>query len=96
MFSNRQEFYNTTAWRKARRYIKIKYHGVCHRCGKAGTHVHHIKPVTDYNCNDVDITLKEDNLMLLCHDCHNYIHYGSKYIRDDVVFDDDGNMIKRE
>jgi 5-methylcytosine-specific restriction endonuclease McrA len=96
MFNSRQEFYDTVAWKRLRKYIRIKYHGVCQRCGNAGNYVHHIKHVTDKNVGDPDVTLNEDNLTLLCLDCHNFVHYGSAFMRDDVLFDEDGNLIKRE
>ena len=79
-----------------RRYIRIKYKGVCQRCGLNGTHVHHIKYITDYNIHNPEITLNEDNLTLLCLDCHNFEHMESKFMREDIMFDDDGNTIQRK
>lgn len=92
----KNKFYHTKAWFRMRYYIRLKYKGICQRCGKNGTHVHHIKLVTEANVNDPNVTLNEENLTLLCHDCHNFIHMDSKYMRDDVTFNDAGEVVKRQ
>lgn len=45
--------------------------GICERCGKRGTEVHHKIPLTDENLDDPNISLNLDNLELLCTECHN-------------------------
>lgn len=73
------QFYKTTMWQKTRAaYISYR-RGLCERCMKngiirAGVEVHHIKPLTQKNINDPNITLNWDNLMLLCPTCHDEIH----------------------
>lgn len=95
MSKKRFDFYQSKAWKAMRKYIRIKYKSTCQECGKNGFLVHHIKPVTDANLHDPMITLNEENLTLLCIDCHNFIHMDSKYIRNDVEFDENGQLIKR-
>ena len=41
--------------------------------------------------NDVNISLNQDNLELLCKDCHNNEH--GRFKKKDVMFDEDGNFI---
>ena len=95
MSKKRFNFYQSKAWKTMRKYIRIKYKSICQECGKNGFLVHHIKPVTDANLHDEMITLNENNLTLLCIDCHNYIHMNSKYIRNDVEFDTNGQLVKK-
>ena len=71
-------FYLSTPWIRTRTAYKKKTI-FCERCAaagliKPGIIVHHIKPITPGNLQDVTITLSEDNLMLLCRDCHAAIH----------------------
>ena len=91
----RFDFYQSKAWKSMRKYIRIKYKSVCQECSKNGYIVHHIKPVTNENIYDETITLNEENLTLLCMECHNYIHMDSKFIRNDVEFNDQGQLVKK-
>lgn len=95
MTKARIRFYNSKQWIRMRNYIKIKYKGTCQVCGNRGTHVHHIEYITDANITDPNITLNENNLTLLCHNCHNMEHMDTTYLRNDVEFDDQGQLIKR-
>jgi len=96
--SNRREelkkFYNSKQWQRAR-LLKIQTaYGICERCGKAGWEVHHKKPLTVLNMYDPDISINQDNLELLCTSCHSKINeWGKKAIREDVKFDNEGNII---
>ena len=81
-------FYSTVAWKNLREYILKERGGLCEMCLKKGiikaaTLVHHIKPITPQNVNDVDITLNPDNLMALCNDCHAAIHSKRRYKIDE-------------
>lgn len=54
---------------------------LCERCQAKGIItparvVHHVKPISDSNINNPEITLAESNLMALCQDCHAEIHKG--------------------
>lgn len=105
----RQEFYQTKVWKQQRQYIWLKQHCLCARCNRAvyvdgiskwipkekrlkGI-VHHKEYLTDVNFNDNDIALNENNLEGLCIDCHNNEHFKSTSTRNDVMFDEEGNLI---
>ena len=52
---------------------------ICNYCGKPITRAydiigHHKTELTDENCNDYNISLNPDNVVLVHHRCHNYIH----------------------
>jgi len=63
-------FYNSSRWKKAREQCIINHHGRCSICGKRGTEVHHIIPLTDKNVDDPAIATDQKNLQLLCKSCH--------------------------
>jgi len=91
-----KSFYKSTAWLKCRAsYIK-KVYGLCEHCSKPGYIVDHIEEITPENIGDPDITLNHDNLQYLCTPCHNRKTFGKHDpIRDDVMFDEYGNLIAR-
>ena len=61
-----------------------------------GEEVHHREYLTPDNINDPYIALSWESLELLCQSCHSKEHM-SKYnvVRDDVMFDESGNLIRR-
>lgn len=94
-----KKFYNSKSWKKCRDYIYNKYHGLCAECGNPGEEVHHKIHLTPYNINDSSITLGEDNLILLCRDCHIRKHerfFGKKKVvhstKEGTYFDEEGNL----
>ncbi len=96
------KFYNSKEWKKCREAYKQSVNGLCERClanGKyvAGEEVHHKIYLTPENINNPDITLNWDRLELLCATCHSKEHM-SKYdvVRDDVMFDENGDLIRSE
>ena len=91
----RKDFYKSKEWVKLAQYIRIKYYYTCQMCGRRGTYVHHKIWLTNENVNNPDIALNEDNLTLLCLDCHNEIHHGTSAIRKDVMFDESGQLKKK-
>lgn len=65
-------FYHSAAWKKVRNLIKIRENGLCQQCLSekritVGTIVDHIIPMSV----DWDKRLEENNLQLLCIECHN-------------------------
>ena len=88
-------FYKTKAWKQTREYIFNKYHGLCADCGKPGKEVHHKEFLTPDNINDTNITLGEDNLILLCKDCHHRRHAKKDNTRDGLIFNEFGELIER-
>lgn len=71
------EFYNSKAWHKMIIHINKKYNGLCLMClfkykeVIASDVIHHIEPIKD----DYSKRLEEDNLIPLCHSCHNNIDH---------------------
>ena len=68
-------FYQSAEWRRLRTLKFSEKNGLCERCLKRGIiskgeEVHHIIPIDE----DWDKRLDADNLILLCHRCHNEEH----------------------
>lgn len=106
----RQDVYKSKAWEEIRRYIWIKQHCLCNRCGRpvyiAGISeeipkgkrikgiVHHKIHLTESNYQLDSIAYDEANLEGLCIECHNKHHFHNPAIRQDLKFDEMGNLIK--
>ena len=107
----REEFYQSKAWKQVRKSIWLRQHCLCARCGRAvyirgltdyiseekrvkGI-VHHKEYLDDVNVYDDNVALNEEKLEGLCIYCHNTEHFKSKSTRNDVLFDENGNLIKK-
>ena len=93
------KFYRSRAWVKCKNSYISRVHGMCEQCDRKGILtpgyiVHHKIKLTQENINDITVTLNHDNLEYLCLECHNRVH-GNGVTRDDVMFDDEGNLIAR-
>lgn len=89
------KFYKSKEWRKLReKYFKAN-HGLCERCQRPAKIVHHKKYITPRNIDDVSITLNWSNLELLCIDCHNNEHMANELLENNLMFDENGNVVKR-
>lgn len=93
-----KKFYNSKAWKKARLAYIYKKFGLCERCIKPNSkQVHHIKKLTPENIDNPEITLNEDNLEVLCDECHQLEHHQKYSMTEvDLVIDDNGMVVKRE
>lgn len=91
-----RKFYLSKAWRNTRDYIYKRDMGLCVRCGRPGKIVHHKIHLTPQNINDLAITLSEDNLELLCRECHAIEHEGQLPTAAGLMFDSEGNLVERE
>lgn len=72
-------FYKSWAWKKCREVVLIRDDYLCQVCAKHGQLtaakiVHHIVHLKD----DPLLALEEDNLMSVCHPCHETIHSKDK------------------
>lgn len=77
-------FYQSKEWRRLMSTLKIERANedgeiICDYCSKPITRAydiigHHKTELTDENCNDYNISLNPDNVALVHHRCHNYIH----------------------
>ena len=83
-------FYKSDSWRAARELKIVTVNGLCERCGAIGIEVHHKDRLSIDNVSDTSISLNQDNLELLCRDCHNEEH---KRFRKTYRFDSNGDML---
>ena len=85
-------FYKSKDWKLAREIKIFDANGRCERCGALGEEVHHKKRLTLQNIGDTNISLKQDNLELLCKKCHNKEH---NRFSNQQKFDKDGNLVMK-
>lgn len=106
----KKDIYQSKAWKDIRRAYAIEKHCICERCGRAvyvdgvtgwmprdrrlNSIVHHKEYLTEHNFTEDSIAYGEDNLELLCIDCHNREHK-AKVIREDMMFDETGMPVPR-
>lgn len=59
--------------------------------------VHHIEHLDNNNVYDYNISINPDNLIGVCKTCHEKVcHHTDISTRKEYMFDDNGNLIKRE
>src|SRR5574344_1862720 len=92
-------FYRTQNWKKTREYIFKRDSGLCQDClskGKItpGKEVHHIIFLNADNIDNPNIALGEDNLILLCKECHHRRHSKKDNTRDGLMFNEFGELIE--
>lgn len=92
-------FYNSVAWQECREAYIISVFGLCERCrergvAKPGHIVHHTIRLTPDNILDPNVTLNHALLRYDCLECHN-AEEAAGLTRDDVMFDQLGQLIKR-
>ncbi len=56
--------------------------------------VHHKVELTPGNINRYDIALGSDNLVSLCHECHNKRHGTDMAVADGFMFDESGQLVR--
>ena len=85
MYSSVHSFYTSKEWCDVRKILIDERDNTCECCGKlikkeSDRIGHHIVELDMTNVNDPMISLNLDNLMLVCHKCHNSIHnrFGKK------------------
>ena len=86
-------FYKSNAWLAARELKIMSVNGLCERCGQVGIEVHHKDRLSIDNVNDTSISFNQDNLELLCRDCHNKEH---ERFSNKIRFDKEGNLVNPE
>ena len=75
------KFYNSKPWITLRNRIRSTKRMRCDMCGRlihSKSIVDHIIEIDETNYQDESITLNEDNLQLLCLECHNTKTFQSK------------------
>lgn len=96
MRSFAKEFYRSKQWRQTRAYIVQRDMGLCTRCNCPGEIVHHKIPLTPGNLGNLSISLGEENLELLCRDCHGIAHTTDVPMDSSLKFDEEGNLVVRK
>lgn len=91
-----KSFYDSRAWKDCRRAVLRRDLFTCRDCSARASEVHHIIELTPENIADQSIALNPDNLISLCHSCHDKITRGvTGDLPEEYIFDDNGNVIKR-
>ena len=86
-----ERFYKSDEWHLARAIKIANQNGLRENCGKPGNEVHHIIHLTINNVDDPNVSLNQNNLKLLCTDCHNKEHH--RFGRfDSYYFDANGDL----
>ncbi|HMM00918.1 MAG TPA: HNH endonuclease [Bacilli bacterium] len=93
--SKLERFYRGDEWHLARAIKICNQNGLCEKCGKPGNEVHHKIHLTIQNVDDPNVSLNQDNLMLLCTDCHNKEHHRFGRLAE-YDFDSEGNLVSRK
>lgn len=91
-----KSFYLSKVWVKCRPAFMRSKNFCCERCGRLATIVHHKKYINELNINNPDITLEWDNLQALCTECHNVVHGCDEVCREDVMFNEHGDLVPRQ
>lgn len=91
-------FYNSKAWKDARRNYKQSVGGLCERCLSKGIItpaevVHHIKPLNERNIQDLSLSLGWDNLQALCRKCHGEVHQELCGVVKRYTIDNQGKVV---
>lgn len=90
-----RSFYASKEWRETRKFIFDRDKGLCVKCGRPGEIVHHKTHLTPENIDDPMVTLNEENLELLCRDCHGVEHTEDLPIDESLMWDEEGNLVPR-
>lgn len=82
-------FYKSKQWFIARTVKTQNANGRCERCNAVGEEAHHKIRLTVNNVDDALISLNQENLELLCKDCHNKEHgrFKKKKQNFDILLD---------
>ncbi len=86
-----RKLYASKEWIALRRNLIIKRGPVCAKCKRVIVDTsrligHHITELTPTNVNDPNVALNEDNVELVCFDCHNVEHGRYGYQKGHEVF----------
>ena len=92
-----KSFYNSKKWKKCREaYISLRKAvdgGLCEICKQnVGYIVHHKETLTPESISNPEISLNHENLMFVCHDCHNKIDHDGTSAGNRYVFDATGQI----
>ena len=100
-------FYKTKTWKQVRKSYALSKYCICERChrpvyiadineyseNRLKGIVHHKIHLNQDNYLDDKIAYDENNLELLCIECHNEEHFNKGILRDGYRFDENGNLL---
>lgn len=94
-----ESFYKTAEWKTCRKQYLDRVDHLCERCREKGLYVparfvHHKIHLNSKNVHDPNISLSFNNLLAVCHECHNEIHFRKnerrwKYVDGKIVTEGD-------
>lgn len=87
-----KRFYRSDRWNIVRAIKIAAACGLCEKCSKPGNEVHHKIHLTPQNINNPNIAINQDNLILLCNECHNKEHHRFGKFTE-YLFDNEGNLV---
>ena len=96
-----RDFYKSKLWRNVREIALKRDNYLCQYCGKGAEIVHHKIHLQPENINDYSISVNLDNLISVCHDCHDKIHAKDKGFgriqeeKNPYTFDENGMLIPK-
>lgn len=88
-----RKFYLSVRWEVLRAIKIASVDELCEKCDAIGTETHHKIHLTPDNLNNPEISLNQDNFMLLCNEFHNK-EYGRFECNKEYEFDIDGHVVK--
>lgn len=89
-------FYDSRIWKDCRRAVLRRDLFTCRDCNARASEVHHIIELTPDNISDPMIALNPDNLVSLCHACHDKITKGlTGDLPPEYLFNDKGEVVRR-
>ena len=83
-------FYCSKEWKNVRLQKMLDAGYRCEKCGGIAEEVHHKIEITESNVHNLNITLKKENLIALCKECHNKEH--KRFKKSQIKFDEKGNI----
>lgn len=90
-YSVLKSFYAHESWQQFRVAIIAQRGPVCQKCNKVIANssdciLHHIKELTPENVSDYNVSLNPENILVVCHDCHDKEHNRFGYQPEHKVY----------
>lgn len=90
-----RQLYSSRRWKRCRDAYMSSQNYICERCGNLASICHHKIYLNSENVNDPMIVFNHDLLECLCRDCHNKEHFKTESTRNDLKFDENGNLVRK-
>lgn len=90
-YSVLKSFYSSESWQQFRTAIIAERGPVCQKCKKVIANsfdciLHHTKELSPENVIDYNISLNPENILIVCHDCHDKVHIRFGYQPEHKVY----------